>query len=116
MKKIGIILCFLIMITGCGASAYKKVSYNEAKALIKEGAIVIDVRTNLEYDQGHIKESVNVEHFKIDTITYNKNKKIIVYCRSGSRSKEAADILVKMGYKHIYDLGSKDKWKEELVK
>ncbi len=115
MKKIILILISIILITGCDNKSIK-IDYKEAKELIDKGATIIDVRTELEYNQGHIEGAINVPYVEIEYIENDKNDNIIVYCRSGSRSKTAADILTGLGYKHIYDLGSKDNWKENLVK
>lgn len=115
MKTITITLFLLLITVGCTKGGPTIIQYKEAKDLIEKGAILIDVRTELEYDQGHIEGAVLIPSVEIDQIKYDKNKKIILYCRSGSRSKTASDILDKLGYKHIYNLGSKDNWKEELV-
>lgn len=113
MKKI--IAFLFLLLTSCTASI-NKVDYKEAKQLTEKGAVLIDVRSPLEYDQGHAKGAINVPLQEIDLITYKKDKKIIVYCRSGSRSKTAAETLIQLGYKYIYDLGSKDNWEGKIVK
>ena len=95
-----------------------KITAKEAQNLIQNGATIIDVRTYMEYRGGHIKNAKNIPYNEINetTINIDKNEKIIVYCRSGSRSAEAAKTLENMGYKYVYDLGSIDNWKQGLVK
>ena len=94
-------------------------SRRKAEELIDEGALLIDVRSITEYNQGHIEGAINIDVQEIlnvtDSLIYNnasisKNKKIIVYCRSGSRSNSAATKLVELGYTNVYDLGSIDNW------
>ena len=96
-----------------------KVDKTKAESLIDEGALLIDVRSFAEYNQGHIDGAINIDVQEIlnitDSLVYNnasisKNKKIIVYCRSGSRSSNAANKLVELGYTNVYDFGSIDNW------
>lgn len=114
MKKIYLLL-ILIFICGCNRISFKPVNKEEALKLIKnKDAVLIDVRSNVEYESGHIENAVS---FPVTTIlddilnSYDKNTYIIVYCKSGNRSKIAAEGLVELGYKHVYDLGSINKWK-----
>jgi len=124
MKKIGIILLFIaVILTGCNSTSTNKivkVNQEEVIELIDGGAILIDVRSLTEFNQGHIDGAINIDVQSIleveDVLTYNnssinKNKKIIVYCRSGSRSNSAAEKLVDLGYNYVYDFGSMDNWK-----
>lgn len=94
-----------------------KVDSDMAKALIKdEGAVLIDVRSQQEHDERHIEGSILIPmdeiSAKIEEQVAEKDKPIIVYCRSGRRSAIAAEELIKMGYTKVYDLGSIDAWKE----
>ena len=78
-------------------------------------SIIIDVRTIEEYDSGHIKGSINIpidtiELEKLEQVISSKENNIIVYCRSGNRSKKAAQLLVDLGYTNVYDLGSINNW------
>lgn len=103
----------------------RKISYytidgSEAATMIeKEDVTIIDVRTNIEYNSGHIEDAINIPVEKIDADIIkklpDKNKYYIVYCRSGSRSREAVRKLAKMGYRKVYDLGSVNNWKKELI-
>lgn len=101
------------MLCGCSNSSYKSITKDKALKLINEKqAILIDVRSDLEYQSNHIDGSIS---FPIDTINniekeYDKNSYLIVYCQSGSRSKKASNILIELGYKHVYDLGSINNW------
>ena len=107
---------------GCSSeSTPKVVSVNKDKAveLINDGALLIDVRGLLEYNQGHIEGAINIDvqdilnmtdSLRYDNANISKDKKIIVYCRSGSRSSSAAAKLIELGYKNVYDLGSMDNW------
>ena len=78
--------------------------------------LVLDVRTKEEVDQGMLPGAVNIdflqEDFSSKVSTINKNQKVLVYCKVGGRSKKAADILVKKGFKQVYNLeGGYDLWK-----
>lgn len=83
----------------------KKVS--ELDTIISENNyIVLDVRTKEEYASGHVVDSLNIPVDEIDSnINIDKSKTILVYCRSGVRSKKAKDTLVDLGYK-VYDMGA----------
>ena len=122
MKKIVILICFLLLITGCGKEenmsnkssgeviTINKVTCDEMKELVKDGAILIDVRETNEYDEGHLDNSINISYTvigdKIKYITTDKESKIVVYCKSGARSNKAYNTLKSLGYNNIYDLGS----------
>ena len=125
MKRL-ILVFILVVVFMCGCSSNNtekvqvvKVDKAKAEELIDEGALLIDVRSITEYNQGHIEGAINIDVQEIlnvtDSLIYNnasisKNKKIIVYCRSGSRSNSAATKLVELGYTNVYDLGSIDNW------
>lgn len=83
----------------------KKVS--ELDSIISENNyIVLDVRTKEEYVSGHVIDSLNIPYDEINENTnLDKSKTILVYCRSGVRSKKAKDTLVSLGYK-VYDMGA----------
>ena len=71
-------------------------------------AIIIDVRTPQEYESGHIENSINIEWQDIKEVnnTLTKEQKIYLYCRSGNRSQKSTDILIKLGYKNVENIGS----------
>lgn len=114
MKKLLIFLTTLLFIGCTNDKSYKTISYKETFNEIMETTI-IDVRTKEEYSEGHIESSINIPLDNIESIKYDKDKKIIVYCRSGNRSKQAAMRLIDMGYTNIYDMGGIDAWPYDLV-
>ncbi len=104
MKKIISFLVVILLLTACGKSAYETITTNKALELIDGGAILIDVRTVDEYNTGHITNAVNIPLDQIETVGYDKNSTIIVYCQSGIRSKEAVEKLANLGYTSLYNL------------
>lgn len=100
---------------------YKKISQVEAKKIMdnEEDIIVLDVRTEEEYDEEHIDNAIviPVEEIeeKAEDILPDKTKKILVYCRSGKRSLAACEKLIKMGYTNVLDFGGIIDWNFELV-
>lgn len=104
MKKIISLLVVIFLLTACGKNTYETITTNKALELIESGAIIIDVRTSDEFNTGHISNAVNIPLDQIETIGYDKDSTIIVYCQSGMRSKEAANKLVNMGYTSLYNL------------
>ena len=86
----------------------KDIMQSEIKSLMSKGAILIDVRSPQEYNEGHLDNSILLPEYeilkKIKDIIPNKNTRIILYCSSGTRSKKAQEELEKMGYKNIYNV------------
>ena len=84
------------------------ISLDELKEMQKEGAKIIDVRSEMEYKEGHIEGAINVPEYEFDTcfkrLNVRKDTIIVVYCLSGIRSKKAYLKLKKMGYNNIYNL------------
>lgn len=80
----------------------------EVEKKIKEGAILIDVRSPQEYQEGHLNNSINIPEYeikrRIEMQVRDKNTEIIVYCNSGRRSRRAADTLKKLNYINVYNL------------
>ena len=110
---------------GCsnGSSAtYEQISGEEAKELMdsESGYIIIDARTQEEYDEGHIPGAILIPEYEIadraEKELPDKNRLILVYCRSGRRSKIAAEELVKLGYTNVKEFGGIIDWKYEIVK
>lgn len=85
-----------------------------------ENTFIIDVREEDEFNQGHLINSYNIPLSKINGIEYsdeiNKDSKIIVYCRSGNRSKLAQEKLNELGYRNVYDMGGIINWPYDVVK
>ena len=114
MKKILSLIVICLILTAC-SSKYETITTNEALDLIDKGAIVIDVRSLNEYNEGHIKGAINIPFDEIENITYDKDDTIIVYCASGVRSSNAANILSDMGYTSLYNLdGGLLNWGSDL--
>ena len=110
---------------GCsegGSATYEQISGAEAKALMdsESGYIIIDARTQEEYDQGHIPGAILIPEYEIadraESELPDKDQLILVYCRSGRRSKIAAEELVKLGYTNIKEFGGIIDWEYDIVK
>ena len=108
--------------TADGSATYEQISGAEAKALMdsESGYIIIDARTQEEYDAGHIPGAIMIPEYEIADRAENeltdKNQLILVYCRSGRRSKIAAEELVKLGYTNVKEFGGIIDWEYEIVK
>lgn len=92
----------------------------QKKEIEKNEVIILDVRSEEEYNSGHIENSILIPIDKLEeeaeNILNDKNKKILVYCRSGNRSKKASNILLEKGYTNVYDFGGIKDWPYEIVK
>jgi rhodanese-related sulfurtransferase len=127
MKKWIPILLSALMFTGCAGGGsqehhtYRQISMDEAVTMMAEesGYIVLDVRRPDEFAAGHIPNAINVPNESIGTSEIpelpDKDQLIMVYCRSGRRSKEAAEKLVKLGYTNVVEFGGILDWKGEIV-
>lgn len=86
----------------------------EGKAKVKAGALLLDVRAPGEYVAGHVEGAVNIPHDQIESrlseITGDKNKEIVLYCKSGRRAGIALETLAKNGYSHVYNAGGYSDW------
>ncbi len=134
MKK-NIILFFaaiLFLLTGCASrgqvmdgdgmlNSYKQISQEQAKEMMEkdDGHVVVDVRRQDEYDAGHIPGAILIPNESIGTERPEElpdpDQIILVYCRSGNRSKQAAQKLFDMGYRNIYEFGGITDWTGEIV-
>ena len=125
MKKIIPFLMSLLLLVGCASqlkeSTYRQITMEEAVTMIQEesGYIILDVRTAEEYSEKHIPGAINIPNETIgaDDIPElpDKDQLILIYCRSGNRSKQAADKLVKLGYTNIVEFGGINDWTGETV-
>ena len=124
MKKIIICLIALLLVTGCGKDSNTSETKGDTKASVQsitcakmrnmldeeKDVVLIDVRTKAEYDEQHLSKAINIPNENIKDIKnyeeITKDTKIIVYCKSGSRSSNSANELVNMGYKNVYNLGA----------
>ena len=126
MKKLIPIVLSALMLAGCaGASnhqtnTYRSITMDEAVTMMAQetGYIILDVRRPDEFAAGHIPNAINVPNETIGTAEISelpdKDQLIMVYCRSGRRSKEASEKLVKLGYTNIVEFGGILDWKGEI--
>lgn len=104
-------------ITGCTQKviSYEEISQEEAKKLMDmENCVILDVRSSEEFSEGHIENAINIDYEEIkenaEGILTDKNALILVYCRSGRRSKIAAQSLVELGYTNVKEFGGINTW------
>ena len=130
MRKIKRLLPFILSLmllsscatSGSSAHSYRQISMDEAVKMMKDekNYIILDVRRPDEYAEGHIPGAINVPNEEIGTAEIaklpNKSQLILVYCRSGRRSKEAAAKLVNLGYTNIVEFGGILDYKGEIEK
>ena len=132
-RFLALALVLVLCLTGCNAgiskesattvmTGYKQINQDEAKAMMArdDGHIIVDVRRQDEYDAGHIPGAILIPNESIDKERPKElpdlNQIILVYCRSGRRSKEASEKLAKMGYTNIYEFGGIITWPGETTK
>lgn len=127
MKKtiLAILILFMIAImTGCRNTeqiTYKQISQEEAAEMMSkdDGHVIVDVRRMDEYIEGHIPGAICIPNENIDQEKPEKlpdtDQIILVYCRSGNRSKQAAEKLAAMGYRNVYEFGGIITWTGETV-
>lgn len=128
MKRIlPLFLLLLLLLTGCGGTAsnassessYQQISQEEAKEMMDtQDVIILDVREQDEYDSGHIPGAILLPVGTIDEETAaevipEKDSTVLVYCRSGNRSKTASSALAELGYTNIYEFGGINTWPYE---
>lgn len=101
-------------------AVYRKLSPSEAKDLMVEGNIILDVRTLAEYNEGYIPGALLHPLAEIQNSNFeplpDKDQIILVYCRSGNRSRQASELLIKAGYTEVYDFGGIRDWPYETEK
>ena len=101
---------------------YKQISAEEAKSIMDSGEkhIILDVREQNEYDAGHIPEAILIPYTEIESkandMLPDKDATILVYCRSGRRSKIASESLAKLGYTNVKEFGGINDWPYEIEK
>ena len=125
MKRILPIFLAALLLAGCAAPAeeitYRQVNMDEAITMMEEGSgyIILDVRTPEEFAEKHIPGAINVANETIGTDEIpelpDKDQLILVYCRSGNRSKQASEKLVALGYTNIVEFGGINDWPGETV-
>ena len=127
MKKLVFLLLAVMLLTACGqdkendqGAVYVNITAEEAKQIMdsEEGYIILDVRTREEYDQGHIPGAIPIPdteiNAKAEEVLTDKAQLLLVYCRSGRRSKLAAEALVELGYTSIKEFGGLIDWPYEV--
>ena len=122
MKRIMTLLLSLLLFSGCSRAAdgYKQIDQKTAKDMMDQGGvIVLDVREQDEFDGGHIPGAVLLPLGTIDEqsaaqVIPQKDDVVLVYCRSGNRSKKAAAALSALGYTKIYEFGGILTWPYEI--
>ena len=125
MKRILPIFLVALLLVGCAAPAeeitYRQVNMDEAITMMEEGSgyIILDVRTPGEFEEKHIPGAINVANETIGTDEIpelpDMDQLILVYCRSGNRSKQASEKLVALGYTNIVEFGGINDWPGEIV-
>ena len=126
MKRLAFILiAAVILLTGCSiggtgnSASYHQITQEEAKEMMTkdDGHIIVDVRRQDEYDEGHIPGAVLIPNESITDKQPEQlpdlNQVILIYCRSGRRSKEASQKLADMGYTNVYEFGGINTWEGE---
>ena len=125
MKKIFLILLSAFLLAGCAAktkeNTYRQISMEEAVTMMEQqsGYIILDVRRMDEFAERHIPGAINIPNEQIgeDPIPQlpDKDQLILVYCRSGNRSKQASEKLVALGYTNVVEFGGIIDWPGEVV-
>ena len=126
MKKIIPFLLSLLLLAGCASpsvqeNSYRQIGMDEAIELMENESdyIILDVRTEAEFSEKRIPGAINVPNESIgaDEIAElpDKGQLILVYCRSGNRSKQASEKLVKLGYTNIVEFGGINDWPGETI-
>ncbi len=125
MKRILPIFLAALLLAGCAAPVeeitYRQVNMDEAITMMEEesGYIILDVRTPEEFADKHIPGAINIANETIGTAEIpelpDKDQLILVYCRSGNRSKQASEKLVALGYTNIVEFGGINDWPGETV-
>ena len=127
MRKLILFFLSAMLLVGCGhanqnnqEAVYMNITAEEAKQIMdsEEGYIILDTRTQEEYDEGHIPGAIVIPHDEItdraEDELPDKDQLLLVYCRSGRRSKLAAEALVELGYTDIKEFGGIIDWSYEV--
>ena len=126
MKRILVLLLLsVLLLSGCGAPSsersYRQISTEEAVTMMEEETdyILLDVRTQAEYEEAHIPGAICIPNKTIGTEEIpelpDKDQLILVYCRSGNRSKQASEKLAQLGYTNVVEFGGINSWTGETV-
>ena len=128
MKKLILIVLAMLMLSACGQdkvkhqeAVYVNITAEEAKKIMdnEEGYMILDTRTQEEFDEGHIPGAINIPNESIGneeiSALPDKDQLILVYCRSGNRSKQASEKLAALGYTNVVEFGGINSWPGETV-
>ena len=115
-----LIMTTVFILGSCG-TGYKQISQDEAMQIMEEesGYLIVDVRRPDEFAEGHIEGAINVPNEGIaeemPEELPDKDQLLLIYCRTGRRSKEASEKLAKIGYKNVYEFGGINTWTGTIV-
>ena len=115
-----LIMTTAFILGSCG-TGYKQISQDEAMKIMDEesGYLIVDVRRPDEFAEGHIEGAINVPNEGIaeemPEELPDKDQLLLIYCRTGRRSKEASEKLAKIGYKNVYEFGGINTWTGTVV-
>jgi phage shock protein E len=115
MKKLFLLLIFSVGLSSSIFAQVRNITVHELEPLLDESLLLVDVRTDLEFDQGYIPGAVNInlysKSFEQQVNDYDRNRPVYVYCRTGHRSVTAAEKLISMGFREVYSLeGGMMRW------
>ena len=120
-RTYALLLALVLLLTACAqAASYEQITQEEAKQIMDttNGYILLDTRTQEEYDQSHIPGALLIPHTEIaqraEEALPDKDQVILVYCRSGNRSKQASEVLAELGYTHVKEFGGIHTWPYEV--
>ena len=111
----------VLLLTSCGGATYTQISQDEAMQMMQDESdyLIVDVRRPDEFAEGHIAGAINVPNEEISDempeLLPDKDQLILIYCRSGNRSKEASQKLADIGYTKVYEFGGINTWEGEIV-
>lgn len=126
MKKFFVVLLLGLLLAGCAAApaadaSYRQISMSQAQQLMEseDDYIILDVRTQAEFAEKHIPGAINIPNETIGEEAIpqlpDKGQLVLVYCRSGNRSKQASEKLVQLGYTNVVEFGGINDWPGETV-
>ena len=129
MKKLTVLTVLLFCLCGCAGekqedlpeASYRRISQEEAKRIMEEETdyLIIDVRTEEEFKEGHIPGALNIPNETIidarPSQLPDSTQVLLIYCRSGNRSRQAAQKLADMGYVNVYEFGGINTWDGEIT-
>ncbi len=123
-RRLLLVLLAVLMLTACAQESrkagYECITPQEARQIMdtQEGYVILDTRTQEEYETGHIPGAIVISHEEIkekaEAVLPDKDQLILVYCRSGRRSKLAAQDLVDLGYTNVKEFGGIIDWPYEI--